>query len=96
MGNFSSYSAQATILPSNIVVNFSHTTAGSTIPASSGAWTSSDPAVRLRFTLTLGQYRILLSDTHVVGSTVNLDYFSPQSDWPGATSYTGPSSFIAS
>ncbi|KAK4161786.1 hypothetical protein QBC43DRAFT_357354 [Cladorrhinum sp. PSN259] len=91
-----SYSATATILPENLVVTFSHTTSGSTIPANSGAWTSSDPQVRLRFTLSLGQYRIVLSDTHELGSTITLDHFSPQSEWPGATSYTGPSSFVAS
>ncbi|KAK3988844.1 hypothetical protein QBC44DRAFT_397415 [Cladorrhinum sp. PSN332] len=90
-----SYSATATILPENLVVTFSHTTSGSTIPANSGPWTSSDPQVRLRFSLALGEYRIVLSDTHD-GTAVTLDYFSPQSDWPGATSYTGPSSFIAS
>ncbi|KAK4224086.1 hypothetical protein QBC38DRAFT_398364 [Podospora fimiseda] len=90
-----SYSTTATILPENIVVTLSHTTSGPTIPANSGPWTSSDPQVRLRFTLAFGEYRIVLSDTHQ-DTAITLDYFSPASDWPGATSYTGPSSFVAS
>ncbi|KAL0471825.1 hypothetical protein QR685DRAFT_596144 [Neurospora intermedia] len=49
----------------------------------------------------VNQVRVLLSDTHVVGNTVNLDYLSPlfSSDWQGAGAggasamYTGPASF---
>ncbi|KAK4202967.1 hypothetical protein QBC40DRAFT_319737 [Triangularia verruculosa] len=96
-----SYAATLTLIPENIVVNFSHTTAGSTIPANSGSWaSSSDPAVFLRWNKTpFNEYRIVVSDVHVVGTSVILDFFSPAADWvaqPNPTSYVGSQTFEAS
>ncbi|KAK4641758.1 hypothetical protein QC761_503647 [Podospora bellae-mahoneyi] len=90
-----SYTARAVILPENVAVTFTHTTTGSTIPTSTGFFTSSDPAVFFRINKALSDYRFVLSDIHVVGSAVNLDYFSPGSQWT-ASSYSGPSSFTLS
>ncbi|CAP59741.1 uncharacterized protein PODANS_1_175 [Podospora anserina S mat+] len=95
-----SYAATLTLLPENITVNFSHTTSGSTIPANSGHWTSSsDPLVFLRWNKTpFNEYRIVVSDVHVVGTSVILDFFSPAADWvaqPNPTSYVGSQTFEA-
>ncbi|KAK0721327.1 hypothetical protein B0T21DRAFT_338044 [Apiosordaria backusii] len=87
-----SYTARAVILPENVAVTFTHTTSGSTIPTNTGFFTSSDPAVYLRINKALGDYRIVLSDAHVIGTSVNLARISPGSEWT-ASSYSGPSSF---
>ncbi|KAK0732451.1 hypothetical protein B0T21DRAFT_412625 [Apiosordaria backusii] len=96
-----SYTATLTLLPENILVNLSHTTSGSTIPANSGTFTTtSDPAVYLRWNKTpFNEYRIIVSDVHVVGTPVHLDFFSPAADWvaqPSPTSYVGSQNFVAS
>ncbi|CCC11057.1 hypothetical protein SMACR_03764 [Sordaria macrospora] len=95
------YRATINVLPENALASFTHATVGLTLPTSSGAWTSTDPKLVLRFNVFTGtdQVRVLLSDTHVVANTVNLDYFSTYStDWvptgaAGSAAYTGPSAF---
>ncbi|KAK4196676.1 hypothetical protein QBC40DRAFT_182959 [Triangularia verruculosa] len=87
-----SYTARAVILPENVAVTFTHTTAGSTIPKNTGFFDSSDPAVYFHINRATDIYRIVLSDAHVVGSAVNLAIITPGEDWT-AKSYTGPSSF---
>ncbi|KAK3484555.1 uncharacterized protein B0T23DRAFT_348360 [Neurospora hispaniola] len=92
------YRATINVNPENALATFTHSTPGTTLPTNSGAWTSTDPKLVLRFNVVsaVNQVRVLLSDTHVVGNTVNLNYFGPFSDWQGASGasvYTGPASF---
>ncbi|KAK3398457.1 hypothetical protein B0T20DRAFT_411165 [Sordaria brevicollis] len=91
------YRATINVLPENALATFTHSTPGTALPTNSGAWTSTDSKLILRFNVVsaVNQVRVLLSDTHVIGSTVNLDYLSPFSDWTGTESsvYTGPSAF---
>ena len=92
-----SHTANVVLLPDNVAVSFTHTTSGSKVPANSGAWTSSNPSVVLRYNkaTVLNAYRIVITDARVIGSSVNLAYLSPLSDWPNDAGYTGPSSFTA-
>ncbi|KAK3988847.1 hypothetical protein QBC44DRAFT_268196 [Cladorrhinum sp. PSN332] len=88
-----SYLATATIQPENIVVSFSATTTGSTIP-SGVFYTSSNPLAALRINRPLGNYRLIL--TWGAGSSVDFDYIFPAGSFPGNAGYTGSSTFVAS
>ncbi len=94
-----SYAATITIIPDHPTLTFTHSTAGTTVPNTSGFWGSTDPNVQFRFNRipipAPGQYRLVLTDAHTPGQSYNLAYLSPVGDWAGAgaTVYTGPSSF---
>ncbi|KAK3360628.1 hypothetical protein B0T25DRAFT_473952 [Lasiosphaeria hispida] len=92
------YAATIAIAPGGSPLAYTHATAGTTVPTSSGFWTSSNPNALFRFNRvplpSPGQYRLLLTVAQS-GTSFNFDYFSPVSDWAGTgtTIYTGPSSF---
>ncbi|KAH6838590.1 hypothetical protein B0I37DRAFT_419524 [Chaetomium sp. MPI-CAGE-AT-0009] len=87
------------LIPENTGAACSFATSGATIPTTAGtaigpfACTPSDPNVRVRIQVLAGQYRLLISQAGT--PTANFDYFLPASDFPGLSSYTGPSSFTA-
>ncbi|GAB1314716.1 hypothetical protein MFIFM68171_04926 [Madurella fahalii] len=94
------YAALIKVHPDHPAVLFTHTTRGAQVPEASDFWDSQDPALYFRFNRFLSasgevSYRLVLSDVHVTGSTINLHYFSPAEEWKGQskTVYTGPSKF---
>ena len=94
-----SYSATIKINPDHPALLYTHTTVGTAVPVNSGFWTVSDTALSFRFqrvpTTGTGNYRLILTDAHVPGSSVTLTHLSPTGDWAGAgtTVYTGLTSF---
>ncbi|KAK1834096.1 hypothetical protein QBC39DRAFT_369379 [Podospora conica] len=96
------YSALVQVHADAPAAKFTHATAGRDVPDVSGMWDSSDPQLYLRFlrvpSASAGQdlLRLVLSDVHVTGSTINLAYFSPVDEWAGKgrVVYTGPSKFV--
>src|ERR1041384_997477 len=95
----SSYTAKFILRPDNVTVTCSHTTTGAVIPATSGFYTCDVANVAVRFNrlgAPTNAYRVLVTDARTAGSSSNLDYFSPLTDWPSNTAYVGPTTFTAS
>jgi len=94
------YACTIKVHPDHAPATFTHATKGTSVPDQSLFWDSSDDQLYLRFQRVPSanapdSYRLVLSDVHVTGNTVNLAYFSPCSDWEGKwrTVYTGPEVF---
>ncbi|KAK4192391.1 hypothetical protein QBC35DRAFT_528091 [Podospora australis] len=93
-----SYTAAFRLYPDNVPVTCNRTTTGATVPATSSFYTCDVTNVALRFNRLpspVNAYRILITDARTVGTSTDLDYFSPLTDWPNNTAYTGPTNFTA-
>ncbi|KAK5660672.1 hypothetical protein OQA88_12036 [Cercophora sp. LCS_1] len=94
------YAATVEITPGHAPVTYTHSTAGTTLPTSSGFYSSADPNQLFRWNRipvpAPGQYRIVVTDAHTPGSSFNFDFLSPVSNWAGAGGvvYTGPADFL--
>ncbi|KAK3938199.1 hypothetical protein QBC46DRAFT_451388 [Diplogelasinospora grovesii] len=77
------------------------TASGTTFPTSMGINACSDPAVVFTFAKALSNFRLALTDIHVVGSSVGGSKVLPGGDFPTVTdstgthqTYTGVASFV--
>ncbi|KAK0649118.1 hypothetical protein B0T16DRAFT_327174 [Cercophora newfieldiana] len=94
------YAATIEIHPDHKTLTYTHSTKGATVPETSGFWDSPDEALFFRFnrvpSATSGEnYRLVLTDVHVTGESINLAYLSPAKEWEGKyrTVYTGAAKF---
>jgi hypothetical protein len=79
---------------------YTHATKGAEIPETSNFWDSPDADLYFRFnrvpSAEYGEaYRLVLTDSHVIGKSINLAYISPAKDWSGKYGrvYTGNAEF---
>ncbi|KAK0611231.1 hypothetical protein B0T14DRAFT_607366 [Immersiella caudata] len=100
-GTHVNYAATIQIHPDHgKALDYTHSTKGSEVPETSGFWDNTDPDLYFRFnrvpSATAGeQYRLVLTDVHVTGHSINLAYLSPAKEWSGKGGrvYTGATAF---